>query len=239
MIRTIGVLIVCVWLLAVPAQAATTIFNDTFTGAAGNLSAHSPDTGTSWTSVLQSTVLIKLDGSGNAYDGVGPDSAGYQYLTADATYPSANYNITATLSTFSPGGGTRMIGIIGRYVDSSNYYMATIIDSGQANDVRIYKVVAGTATKISGSEDTNPTTNDVFIFEFNGSAIGLKKNGSYVINPITDATFSSAGKAGLGAGDFGTETGMQTAGTGALVTTFLVDYAPAAVSGRRKPVVFQ
>ena len=239
MMRALGVLLACVWLLTAPAQAATTIFDDTFTGGAGALTSHTPDTGTSWTALNVSGVSISLDGSGSISDN-GPGAATYAYYTANATYPTADYDVTVTFSAMNTAcATTRMAGILGRIQDASNYYLAWIeCDASATNAIRIYKVVAGTSTKISGAEDVTSAANDIYVFEFRGSAIGLKRNGSYVINPITDTAISAAGKAGYGVGDFGTETGAAAPGSNIAATQFTVNYTPAGTM-RRKPVVFQ
>jgi hypothetical protein len=218
-------------LLLVPLTGhAATIFDDTFTGT-GGLSAHTPDVGTSWTSVFSNGLSFTLDGAGAVGDN-GPSSSLYNYLTANATYSTADYDVTATFSTFNTAGASRMIGLLARYQDTNNFYLAWIEDGTGTNDVRIYSCVAGTCTKISSTEDTNPTANDVFVLELRGNQIGLKKNGAYVINPITDSSISAAGKAGYGAGDFLNITTASTPGGGGKATQFTVTTVDATSCGR-------
>lgn len=233
-------LTLCLLLSTSPTWAAT-IFNDTCTDTDGDNidTQHTPNTGTSWTEF--STVnggQIAVYGN-SCTEEIGPGSnIGAQY-TADATYSTANYTVTATYDVFTSTAAGRISTLICRWQDANNFYAAWIEDSAGTNDVRIYDCTAGTCTKLSSTEDTNPTAGDVFILECNGSSIGLKKNGSYVISPITDATHSAAGKAGMGAGTFGN----ITAGSGngnIKITTFLVETIDAVATRRpQAPLVLQ
>ena len=236
------ILTLCLFLSASPAWAVTTIFNDTCTDTDGDDidTAHTPNTGTSWTEFFTAG-SGQLAIYGNACtEEAGPAAATAAYYTADATYSTANYSVSATLGTWTSTAASRMMGLIGRWQDASNFYLAWIEDSAGTNDIRIYKVVAGAATKLSSTEDTNPVATDVFKFILNGSSLSLQKNGADVITAITDTTFSTAGKAGMGAGDFGDLTSAASGDGNLTITTFLVETIDAAATRRpQAPVVFQ
>ena len=216
-------LLVC--LLVSPVWAVTTIFNDTCTDTDGDNidTAHTPDTGTGWTEYLTDGVGQLATYSNACTEETGPSLTRYAYYTADATYSTANYSVSATLGTWTSTAAGRMMGLIGRWQDANNYYLAWIEDSAGTNDIRIYKVVAGVSTQISSTEDTNPTGGDVFKFILNGSSLSLQKNGGNVISPITDTAHSAAGKAGMGAGDFADLTSAASGDGNLTITTFTVE----------------
>lgn len=221
-------------LSASPGWAAE-IFRDTFTGTINtNINAHTPDVGTSWTLIAtggNTAGEISLNGSG-AVTGEGPNSAGHGLYTADATYPTADYDVEATFATFTPGGITRTMYIGCRFTATNNFYFAWIEDGAGTNDIRIYSVSSGVSTKLSSTEDTNPTTGDVFTLTCRGNKIGLKKNGVYVITEITDSTHTSAGKALVGDGDIVDITGAASAGPNLQLGLFTVN----TVAANRRPV---
>jgi hypothetical protein len=227
-----AVLVLVLWLWTVPAWAGV-IFDDTFTGSSVALNSHTPDTGTSWTLVTNNTTTLALNGSGGVAETAGPSVTRFAFYTANTTYASADYDVEVTFSTFTTAAAGRMFGLVGRWQDANNYYLAWIEDSAGTNDVRLYSCVAGTCTKISSTEDTNPTANDVFLLEMRGSQIGLKKNGSYVINPVTNSNHSAAGKAGLETGDFGDITTASGMGGNGVATRFTVT---EIVSATRRPI---
>lgn len=212
------------WLLLPSAAHAATIFHDTFTGPNGtNLEAHTPEIGTSWTEEY-STATGQIDIQSNTIQSEYSGGSDGSFQKANGTYPHGNYTVTAVFSTIDNGSGARNAWIGCRYANSGGFdgYFASIAQQPNTNDVVIYRVDNGTPTKISGTEDTNPTTGDTFVLECKGSQIGLKKNGSYVINPITDATYST----GVAIVGFGEILGLTSFGTGASgnrIDTFTVE----------------
>jgi hypothetical protein len=173
-------------------------FNDTFTEASTDteLSLHPPDTGTSWT-------RLWTDGANPRYSAIaandrckcsttGNDS-GVVY-TADASYPSANYEVQATWT----GGSaflTRPLYLIARLQDIENMYALRL--ANVASGVQLYKKVSGTWTAL-GSAIT-VAINSVVKLSVNGTAIKVYDDGVEVIS-VTDSDISAAGKAGLGVG---------------------------------------
>lgn len=195
--------LLCAWLAATPSWAVTTIFSDTFTDTNGvDLDAHTPDTGTSWTEI-NLTGANQLGILSNTLQSETTNSAQGSMWSADGTYSTANYTVTITCTDCGAGISSVAWWIGCRLNNTGGWdgYIAAIADATNTNDARIYRLDNGAATKISSTEDTGPADSDVFQLECDGSAIGLKKNGSYVIGPINDATYSAAGKGGTGSGE--------------------------------------
>lgn len=223
------------------AWAVGVIFNDTMTGTNGTaLSAHTPDTGTSWTSLALSGTTITLNGSGGATDPNGPGVSLVAYYKANATYDTANYDVEAQHSTFVNTTAGRMVGLLAHVQDASNFYLAYISTPTDTNDVRIYKCVGGTLTKMSTTEDTGPVANDIFILEVRNNSVGLKKNGSYVINPIAgDAALAAAGTAGYGVGDVCGDTSFASGGANFVVDYFKVTTYATSTRRAQAPILLQ
>jgi hypothetical protein len=229
------ILLLILGLCAVPAGAAT-IFADNFTGTdLASITTSTPETGTGWTGI-DTTTGMEL-ASNAVYQ---PSTAiGRALYSADATYSTANYMITITFNLMaSPGTDGAAFWLGCRYVNSGGIdgYFAMIAEGATTNDVRIYRVDDGVATKLSGAEDTGPINTDTFVFECNGSSIGLKKNGAYVINPITDATYSAAGKATIGGGEMFGLTALRSSGNSS-ITQFTVEDIAAAATRKPQPAI--
>lgn len=200
-------------LFSLPAHAQTVIFYDECTDTEDTpLENHTPNIGTSWVLIGANGVqhLIK---SNTCRSGAAGGSSWTRHY-ADATYPHGNYTVAIRYSvlpdTDNPGRG----GWIGcRYADISGIsgYFASVAQADTTNDVRLYRFTAGTGTKLSGSEDVNPTSGDVFELVCEGNQVGLKRNGSYVLGPYTDNTYST-GAAFVGWGDLGSVTDMTSPG---------------------------
>ena len=222
LMRRLGSAFIIIFIAFTLAYASTTPFNDTFTGTNGtNLQAHTPDTGTSWTQeVINGSGQIQIQS--NAIQAQFTASAGGSFQAANATYGSNDYTVTAVFVSIAGTTASRNAWLGCRYANSGGTtgYFAAIVQNA-TNDVVIYRLDAGTPTKISGSEDTNPTNGDTFALECNGSQIGLKKNGSYVINPITDPTYTT-GVAAVGFGEIFGLTAYGTAGGEMTIDTFTV-----------------
>jgi hypothetical protein len=175
----------------------TTFFNDTFTEAAStSLAAHVPDTGTGWTLLWDSgggARVLQVDASvdqlrcnGNSGD------YGLMY-TANATYPTANYEVQATfLGTFST---ITPIYLLARVQDQENMYALRLVSG--TSGVQLYKKVAG-AWSTLGSAVTI-ANGSVVKLSVNGSAIKVFDDGVEVIS-VTDSSISAAGKAGVAHG---------------------------------------
>lgn len=182
-------------------------FEDTFTvGADELLDAHTPDVGTSWTKLFQ-------DASGPSWTVRNTNDAclvttnvndlGVIY-TADATYPSADYDITFTLVAHS-GTGARHWGVAVRVQDIENMYAVRLRNAAGA--CQLYKKVSGTWTAV-GSTFDGPANGSVCKLEIIGTALKFYDDGAEVAS-ATVSDISGAGKAALWAGG-GTEMPVST-----------------------------
>jgi hypothetical protein len=174
-------------------------FNDTFTEASNTtLSSHTPDIGTSWTRlwgtdastrVLQvESVADQLRCSGNSGD------YGMMY-TADATYPTANYEVQATfITTFN---AITPLYLLARVQDQENMYAVRLVLSSGGSNAQLYKKVSGTWSTLGSA--VTIADGSVVKLSVNGTAIKVYDDGVEVIG-VTDSDISAAGKAGIGHG---------------------------------------
>lgn len=177
-------------------------FEDTFTEASDTeLNAHTPDVGTSWTRTLQdSTAAISaIAASDDARPPTTVADSGVVY-TADATYPSADYEVQFTVVT-AGAGTTRPIYVGVRYQDASNLYCVRL--HAAASGYRLHKKVSdswsalGTAVTIANGS--------VVKVQIIGSTLKLFDDGVEV-DSVTDSDITAAGKSfvAMGGGTFGT-----------------------------------
>lgn len=117
------------------------MFADSFTGSAGALTSHTPNTGSSWSA--QSAAAYSLTGSGAAQcDDTGSSSIGVLLALAPASYPQ---NITIFVDVVNTDNGAS--GIVFNYVDANNHWRL---------DVR-----SGVVEKVSGGTPTTQITGAV------------------------------------------------------------------------------
>lgn len=170
-------------------------FSDTFTDSdAVQLQSHAPTLGTSWTRLWGTNAANDFEINLNACR---PDAnagdAGLIY-TADATYPSANYDITFTITSAITSLGP--IYAFVRIQDQENMYGVYIKDGTAV--CQLYKKVAGTWSAI-GSAFEEPAAGSVCKLEINGTALKFYDDGAEIAS-ATDGDISAAGKAGMGVG---------------------------------------
>lgn len=189
------------------------IFRDAFVEAANTtLASHTPTTGTSWTNIISvgsSLFQVNATDDNIETDGGGGLSDGCLY-TADATYSSADYEVTVKTSgtTLESGDDPYILGA--RIADANNFYIL-YVNSGI---YRITKRVTGTFTDLI-AETAMPTADnmalgDLLSFIVNGTTLEFRVNG-VLIASTTDAALSAAGKAGVGMGEIGQSLGYDTA----------------------------
>jgi hypothetical protein len=174
-------------------------FNDTFTGTTGTeLPSHTPDTGTSWSALWQSAVTepdIALNASNQAaVDGDVNDGVVY---TANATYPSADYDAAFTIVTWVVISGAPLYLFV-RIQDIENLYAVRLFQPAEGAISQLYKKVSGTWTAL-GSLFTAPANGSVCKLEIVGTALKFYDDGVEVAS-ATVSDISATGKAGLGAG---------------------------------------
>lgn len=171
-------------------------FLDTFTVSSNvDVTSRSPDTGTGWTSLWNSSSRFlqcqnsddTLRANGNA------GGAGFIY-TADATYPSANYEVQFKLiQTFSSVGP---IYVLARIQDQENMYAVRLVPG--TGTCQLYKKVSGTWSTLGSLFDA-PAANSICKLSVNGTSIKFYDDGVEIAS-ATDSSISAAGKAGVGLG---------------------------------------
>lgn len=193
-------------------------FDDTFTEASNTtLASHTPNTGTSWTLVIGTgprTLQVESTADQVRSDGNGGNQ-GVIY-SADATYPSANYEVqftlVATISSIIP------VYFFARLQDQENMYAVRLLPS--TGTCQLYKKVSGTWTALGSLFDA-PANGSVCVLGINGTSLYFKDDGVQVAS-ATDSDISAAGKAGVGEGG-GAELVVSTDDMGA--TNFLDNFS--------------
>lgn len=173
------------------------VFQDLFTEATDTeLSLHTPDVGTSWTRLWSDGVNPRLSviaASDDLQVTSGGNNSGVLY-TADATYPSADYEAQITM-VLGNTIATRPFYLIGRLADIENMY--AVRGTETASGFQLYKKVAGTWTALGSA--VTILNGSVVKLEMIGTAIKVYDDGVEVIS-VTDSDLTAAGKAGLARG---------------------------------------
>lgn len=193
-------------------------FSDTFTEASNtSLASHTPNTGTSWTLLWNTTPrVLQVESVADQVRGDGNGGNQGIIYTADATYPSANYEVeftlVATITSIVP------VYVFVRIQDQENMYAVRLVPS--TGTCRLYKKVSGTWTALGSLFDA-PANGSVCKLSINGTALKFYDDGVEVAS-ATDSDISAAGKAGLGMGG-GTE--LVTSTDDISATNFLDNFS--------------
>ena len=182
-------------------------FVDAFSEASDpSLGSHIPDIGDSWTIVTYDSYagdIIIVSSTSKASPTLDATGEGIAAI-AEVTYPSADYKVEANAQSIANLFG-ETFGLIARYVDSSNYYVA-FVATAAGTDIGIFKMVAGVPTDlISADLDNNFNTaaHDVRL-EVSGSSTTTLT--LFIDNvqqlTITDSSspYTAAGKGGIAFG---------------------------------------
>ncbi|MBT4153501.1 MAG: hypothetical protein HOE53_02520 [Candidatus Magasanikbacteria bacterium] len=221
-------------ILITPTFAASTYFSDEFdTVAHAELSTRVPDTGTSWSQLIDNGRDLYV----RSYnDHVTTESNGSNVGTlyqANGTYDSADYEILARIA-FSGGDSNYTRSLAVRIQDASNMYLLRA-GSG-ASGLAIYKRTAGTWSLL-GSTSYTPTGDLSVPYNDAGDIIGLRAEGndlSALVNgtvqlTVTDSDHTLAGSAGIGTGYVNISTDDSGTGVGidnVIVQDLVDDTAP-------------
>lgn len=191
---------------------------DTFTDTAGvNLTAHTADTGESYTKASGMTGNMVIYTDGTQLQGSGLIDDGHYSSFVPAT---AEYDITLSLSNV-PAGNVQQ-GILGRQSTTANTkYWGFWHGSNARWELR--QVIAGASTTLSTAATNNPegTTGD-FKMEIRDATKKLFWGATELLSS-TDNTITAAGRGGLIGGDINTSRS----------TTFVIaDVAAGGTAGR-------
>ncbi len=189
----------------------STIVSDTFTETSDTaVTSHTPDTGTSYTSVQNSVICTEPSGAATApvinatSDIVKPCLAAGgtdvgQWVTSQSAPTSTVQSISITISTVDTGSATRPVGIFGRRTDNDNAYIAIIRPTAHAsNSLELFVISGGTATSL-GSYDEALAANGIVKLEITDATKKVYYDGVERISSA-DNTLTSAGTWGLGFG---------------------------------------
>lgn len=164
---------------------------DYFTGAAGALTSHTPDTdivGGGWSSAGSP----QLDGSGNL-----------NVITSEAVIDVGELDNT-TISNVTNYGLEVNSTLHSRYSDSNNHYKydATSINGYGNSSASISKVVSGTTTQLTSN--STPSTPSVFIMSFDTIGSSLEGFMDFVSKvSTTDTSIVTGTKVGISASSNG------------------------------------
>jgi glucose/arabinose dehydrogenase len=206
----------------VPSSSGSGPFSDAFDRP------DSPDVGNGW-----------LEVSGDlSISGMEVKSAPTKNLFQIAIAPTSSSATQTVAASFArvDGNSIPRLGVVLRYQDPQNYYLASR-RSGGTSVVQISKVVNGTETVLATKSLANPVINTFFRLEgrANGTTLTLSVDGVQMLS-VTDSTFS-AGNVGMGLGSLSTTIGQAhradnfaaSGSDGATVPTLALSAAPTVV----------
>ncbi len=189
----------------------TRIVDDTFTeGSDTELSAHTPDTGTSWTKREGLPGPLDLDIVA-ADDAVSPDAGGDGVAYTCSPTPSDEgvdeYNVNFTTLNADAGGVFTNFGVVARWTTVDNWYGASIDPPASSSaNMRVIKRVADVDTSL-GTRDECGTVNchddEEFEFRLRTSTNRLefeKLSTGGTINS-DDSALTDQGETGIAYGD--------------------------------------
>ncbi len=183
--------------VAVIETVSAQFFNATFTvGVNTDVTAYTPDLGTSFTDVFESGPgeLRILDADDNvSYNGAATGSG--SFVTADVTYPSADYFVQATLVTGYMGDDT--ITLFLRYADNNNNYYVSFSSTTLTRCV-LYKRIAGVSSPLANLSQVI-ADGSIVKFSIVGNDMKVYDDG-LLIGSITNTQLPTAGKGGFGFG---------------------------------------
>ena len=197
---------------------------DHFTEASDtNLTAHTPDSGGSWSEVEDSagTLVGAIRSSIDAARAQASTTASARLLytvswtPAAATYDVSYKYINVATTTDDP------IGVLARYTSTSSYYASAQYLDTAATDVKIMRVTAGPTRDVLASGDTAPAINDVFKLSLLTASKKFYKNGAEILSS-SDNTITDVGVCGLAWGNY-TNVSTDDVNTGINVDDFTLD----------------
>jgi peptidoglycan hydrolase-like protein with peptidoglycan-binding domain len=197
----ISIIFMVGFLMSFSSVEAATYFYDDFSSDFGELSSHTPNTGTSWTQLINNgrTVNASNDAGGMFKISSNGSDVGALYQ-ANTTYVSTNYQVSGVI-TYSTGA-TYSRTLAARIQDVNNMYILR----ATSNSFNIYKRTAGTWSLLvsgdtypAGNTNSSPWHGDTMALKVDGNVISGLINGS-VIMSVVDSDHSAAGVAGAGLG---------------------------------------
>lgn len=176
---------------------------DTFTAADGTaLTSHTPSPlGTGWTEQVR-TGAESWEINGNEVDGTASELSDRVLTTISDAPSTAEYNIVVRLELMDVTGDDPFF-LIGRFTDTSNYYLCSLFSGNDAADKRLHKNVAATITELA-SGDAGSDSDERVIFEITDARKAMffsDAQGTPTISSTDDA-LTSVGIGGIALGNF-------------------------------------
>jgi hypothetical protein len=183
----------------------TLVFEDTFTDTNGTeLPSHTPNTGTSWTEVIDTVGTASAQIQSNMCKASG-EITSHGLLLVEAPAPSSpNMAVEFEIGLIneSGSGGDDNVGVPIRYQDTNNYYGMWIggLSSGSYR-ARTVEKAAGTVTTKATVNLAALTIGDIFRIEMIGNRFKVYQNGVEIEGlSFIDTSITAAGASGLGWG---------------------------------------
>ena len=134
------------WQIAVD---STAVF-DTFTETVDTpITAHTPDTGSGWTTVFDDTggTEAEISETTDIFQASQIQNNVGQAYTAQPTPTTVNQNVSITLKVLDTTSSDRSVGIFARRADNSNFYHVQILPNAHTNpSITLYKFEGGVPT---------------------------------------------------------------------------------------------
>lgn len=202
-------------LSALPAE--TLIFRDEFTGSNGtDLVSRSPNTGTSWSEVIDSTGSLNIQIESNQARASANSSNDTIVYVANPASSVADMRVAATMAALATGNDDPA-GLVFRYVDNDNFYACMLQTTTAPERIAwLDKRVGGVYDDSIDGGLFNISANDVVSCAVVGTSLEMRVNGDLILS-ATDSDLSSAGKGGIYMGDYPTCTTCD------IVTSWLLD----------------
>lgn len=168
--------------------------SDAFAGTGGTvLSAHTPDSGGTWTLHPSYSGTAVLDAANRLRQATTAASCYY----ANVPPTSENYDVTANVNRLSNAAFPSTAGVVGR-LDTSTDTCYTARQEIQGSNWALYKRVAGTETSLGTSSVPSITTGtpNTMTLRMVGSSIKVLVDGVVRIS-ATDSSITNTGRAGV------------------------------------------
>lgn len=166
--------------MAKPAALGFATITDSFNRADSASVLGNTDTGQAWTTQAGTCGIS----SNEFYVSTPVGSQGIATIDSGIT----DVRVKVTAKAFS---SNRFIGVVGRFVDGNNFYLAQADTAASS----LYKKVAGSFTQL-GSFGAAAVVNDIIELRCVGTSIALYINGSSVIS-VTDSALTSGTLCGI------------------------------------------
>ena len=176
---------------------------DTFTesGLDVDLDLHTPDTGTSWVELANTTTAgdaVVREATDLVEADVSENDVHIVYAARPAP-TDAEVMIELEIVTAPTDTGTRTFSFIGRYADSNNYYLVRIVSLVHLDDsVKLFKVVSGTPTELASFDATEIEGLVQFIITDTKKSVRI--NGIEILSS-SDNAITAAGDVGFAWGN--------------------------------------